>query len=171
MKKVVFQCLGLILIISLSTSCGLLDNPCSSKESLQKAMDEIVVAAEENSKKSGRIDWSKLDTRFDKCVQRCYISLKDDMSAQERIGFYKDVLSYVENRNSSRYEIDRILEDAGISLKQELSELGDEGKKELERLFREELIPELESVIDDVLKEVESFGKELKEELDNLSKE
>jgi|GEM_PF-2800290 len=159
----------LFLGVLMCSSCSV--DPCANKEAFKKAMTDVIEKAKLTSEKSGNVDWSKLDEQFDKFMQVCYVSVKEEMTATERIDFYEDVIEFADYRDDKKYRLKQILEDADIKLEDELEELGEQGAEELEKFFKEELVPELENVLDDVFKEIENFGKELKKELEKLSED
>ena len=58
--------------------------------------------------------------------------------------------------------------DVDIDYESEINELSKQGREEIEDFLRKELQPELERTIDDVVKEVDKLGTELKNWLDKL---
>jgi len=87
------------------------------------------------------------------------------MVIKERIEFWKHTLSYTVFRTEKddSYEMDLT-----VNFEQELEEMGNQGRKEIEDYIRQEIKPEIKDVIDDVLKEVESFGESVKKWLDDI---
>ena len=161
MKNSYKSCFIVLLVICY----GCNDEPCDNRDSFMAAMEEVVVKAEEitNTKE---FNWVDLDRDFDKYVQECYIKFKSEMDAKDRVSFYEGLIRYSEQRDNSRYKLRRIMKDAGIELDTELSDLGEQGAKELEEFFKAEIVPQLNTVLSDVLDEIEKFGNELKDELE-----
>ena len=153
--------LVLFLVVVLA-SC----NPkCINKDAFLTGFDTFSEDVKTHYKKLEEKDWTNIDQEFKEYVEVCYPKFKEDLSAVEKVDFWKDVLSYGFYRgdNQGEYQLD-----IDLDLEQEMKELTDQGRVELEQFIRDEIQPDLENAIDNIVNEVESLGNQLKEWLDNL---
>jgi len=127
--------------------------------------DKFIKDVEDHHEQLEESDWADIDTEFKNYVEGCYQKFKEDMSASEKLNFWKQSLSYGIFRGSSSGSFKL---DLDIDYEQELNELSAQGRQELENFLRDELKPDLDKTIDGVVKEVEKLGDELKNWLDNL---
>lgn len=113
-------------------------------------------------------EWVKIDKEYEDYLSKCYKKFKDEMSAGEKLDFWKDVLSYGFYRSYSdnNYEFD--LEEFGVNIDEEIEALSEAGKEELERFIKEEFSPQWNNAIDEILKEFEYWGEKLKIWLDEM---
>ena len=141
-------------------------NPkCINKESFLKGFDEFSKDIEKHYEELNGKDWIDIDKEFKEYVDICYPKFKKDLTIKEKIGFWKHTLSYGLYRGNKAGEYKLDIE---LDLEQELEEMSQQGREELEQYIRDEIAPELNNVIDEVLKEFDGFGDKLKELLDNI---
>lgn len=158
-ELIILLAVGLFL-----TSCDI-SSPCTSNEKMLSSMDALIKEIE-----NGNItDWTSYDERFDKLTEVCYPKLSESMNIGDKLSYYKDVIVYSAERGIKDYELDEIMKRAGTSLEEELELLGSQGQEELKEFINENVAPELEKMIDDVLKGLEDFGDDLKQALDELA--
>ena len=141
------------------------DSSFLSKETMITNYDKFIKDVNKHHEKLDSEDWQDIDKEFKGFVESCYPKFKDDMSVSEKINFWKQTLSYGVYRGSSAgtYQLD-----VDIDYESEINELSKQGREEIEDFLRKELQPELERTIDDVVKEVDKLGTELKNWLDKL---
>jgi len=154
----------IVLLSLLITSCNF-ETSCVSKDAFFTNFNKFIKDVEDHHEKLEESDWVDIDTEFKTYVESCYPKFKSDMSAAEKVNFWKHTISYGIHRGST---IGRFHLDVDIDYEQEVNELTAQGRKEIELYIREELKPDLDNTIDGVVKEVEKLGDELKNWLDNL---
>lgn len=157
---------SLLLLLS---SCDF-NTSCLSKEAFIKSYDRLLVDIESHHKDLKSEDWVSIDEEFTSFTKQCYTKFKTDMSVEERVSFWKNTLKYQAYR-SEDIDFDNLLsEDMKLQLKEDMKELSVQGQKEIENFIQNELAPELENVIDEVVDGIKEIGDQLKELLKEATK-
>ena len=159
-----------MLLLLFGSGC-MFQNPCKDKLTFFESINILNGDAERNRLEKDEENWNELDEKLNHLVEQCYPNLKPTMNVSERIEFFKGVLAYTEFRDNSNHSFKKIMIRGEIDLGLEMEELGAEGRKELEAYFREEFLPELGKVVDEILDGIDSFGQELKDALEEMTKE
>lgn len=151
----------LLLSISFLSSC---QTRCLTKEAFLTGFDKFSEDVKTHYKDLGEEDWVSIDEELKAYVDECYPKYKTELTVSEKVTFWKNTLSYGIYRGDKNdsYELD-----LDIDYEKEINDLTDQGRAELEKFINKELKPNLEGVIDDVVKEVEQLGGKLKEWLNN----
>ena len=154
-----------LLLLLLFTSCN---TKCISKESFLKNFNAFSEDMEEHYRSLQAEDWTEIEKEYTSYLTNCYPKFKEEMTATERLSFWKNAFAYGFRRSEQdvNYEFD--IENYGINIDEEVESLSIAGQEELERFLKEEFGPELENVFDTLIKELEGLGDELKNWLDNL---
>jgi len=130
-----------------------------SKDAFFTGYEKLVKDVENHHDKLDESDWVDIDEEFKTYVEVCYPKYKTEMSAKEKINFWKQTISYGAHRGSASGDF---LPDVNIDFQSELDELTDQGRDEVLSYLKEELQPDLETTIDEVVKEVEKLGEGIK---------
>ncbi len=159
MNKILFTLFSFILI----SSCDI-NTHCLNKESFINGYDNFSKDVRDHYKELEKTDWNSIDKEFKSYVEQCYPKYKHELSINQKVKFWKNTIAYSIYRESQdeAYELD-----LDLDLENEMNEIGAQGKQEIEDFLRKDIKPELEKAVDEVLKEVESFGNKIKEWLDN----
>lgn len=145
------------------SSCNF-NSQCLSKDAFLTGYDKFSADVEKHYKELKTEDWVDIDKELKVYVEQCYPKFKENLSIDEKVSFWKHTLSYGLYRGdkSDSYKLD-----LKIDYEKELDELTEQGRKEIESFIQKELKPELNDIIDEVVKEVDNLGNKLKEWLDD----
>ena len=159
MKSFFYTLLGLVLL----SSCNF-NSECLSKEAFVTGYEKFSDDVEQHYRNLKAEDWVNIDKELKIYVEQCYPKFKEQLTIEEKVGFWKNTLSYGLYRGdkSNSYELD-----LDIDYEKELDELTEQGRKEIESFIQKELNPELNNIIDEVVKEVDNLGSKLKEWLND----
>lgn len=130
--------------------------------------DEFVNTA--TSTHNSKEDKANAQKVFDSYTSICYEKFQAEMSTNEKIHFWKQTVKYQTDRLGYK-DLDQILSpELQESLERDLETFTKEGKEELVKIFREEVAPELNDAIDEVVKGIEEIGESLKDWLNEIEK-
>ena len=156
-------CLTVFLVVAILSSCNF-NSECLSKEAFLSGYEKFSNDVEKHYRDLKADDWVDIDKELKVYVEQCYPKYKEELSIEEKVSFWKNTLSYGLYRGdkSNSYQMD-----LDIDYEKELDELTEQGRMEIERFFQKELKPELNDIIDEVVKEVDNLGGKLKEWLND----
>lgn len=159
MKAFFYTFFFLILV----SACNF-NSECLSKEAFLSGYEKFSNDVETHYRNLQTEDWVDIDKEMKIYVEQCYPKYKEQLSIEEKVQFWKNTLSYGLYRGdkSNSYELE-----LDIDYERELDELTEQGRKEIESFIQKELKPELNDIIDDVVKEVDNLGSKLKEWLND----
>ncbi len=151
------------MMITILSNCNF-NSQCLSKEAFLSGYDKFTTDVEKHYKELKSEDWIDIDKEMKTYVEQCYPKYKEQLSIEEKVSFWKNTLSYGlyrgDKSNSYKLNLD-------IDYEKELEELTEQGRKEIESFIQKELKPELNDIIDEVVKEVDNLGSKLKEWLND----
>ena len=155
---------GFLLIILGCTIAlsGCLASYCTNEESFIQNFEKFVDDIETNYEVFDDRDWDRLDRDFKAYADRCYPKYKEELGLNDKLSFIKNSFRYAYYRND-KDDFDLEIDGLKLDLESEVNELTENSKDELVNFIREELGPELENIVDDVLKGLEEIGNEIKE--------
>ncbi len=158
-----------LLVIS---SCSLFfscNSSCLTKDSFVANFDEFVEASTQRHQSDG--DKTNTEKTFDSYTSECYEKFQTEMTNEEKVHFWKQTIRF----KSHLYDyssLDQLLSpELQESLERDLETFTREGKEELVKIFRDEIAPDLNNAIDDVVKGIEEIGESLKGWLKEIEKE
>ena len=137
------------------TQCTVLQH-CPDKDSFIESFDNTISSMNDKRHVLTDREWTEIDSDVKRLLDVCYMKYKEELSLSNKVDVIKNLMIY---------EVHRDLDDLDLQsfvLNDEIEELGTSGARELERYVKEELGQTLETTIDDVLKNINEVGEELK---------
>jgi len=157
----------LLLLILLSCSFYYSCNTsCLTKESFISSYDTFI----ESSIESKENNFETQKERFDAFTSVCYEKFQDEMSNKEKVHFWEQTLKYQSEKYGYNNGGDILSPELQKALERDLKSFTSESKEELIKIFKEEIAPELNNTIDDVVKGIEEIGESLKDWLKEIEK-
>ncbi len=156
MNKMRIQLSVLIVLIILCCSRCTVVQHCPDKDSFLSNYDELIEQINEEEDSYNESDWTAKDTEIKEFLDICYVKYKEELSLKDKIRVMKNTVVY------SAYRDIKDLKLESYDLKNEIENIGEDGKREIERFIKDELGPNLESAIDDVIEGINDLGEELK---------
>ena len=155
------------LLITTTFSCML--NPCPSAEKMQESMTKLVVEANQTAEKQERANWQMLDSRFDHLISECYDQYKDELTLEDKKSFWLNGIRYYKYRYGTRWyeKLDDPNDPLAQRLEQEIGDTLESSAENVLQFVKEVYGDELKEGIDEVVKEIEKLGEELKNILSN----
>jgi hypothetical protein len=156
----------IILSSSLFFSCN---TSCITKDSFVSNFDAFV----ENTSQKNLSNTNKSKTKklFNSYTSECYERFQGEMSNKEKVHFWTQTIKHQTEQNGYS-DLDKILSpELQKSLERDLDTFTKESKEELIKVFRDEVAPELNNAIDDIVKGIEEIGETLKDWLNEVEKE
>jgi len=156
MSKLRIQLSTLIALILLScTQCTVVQQ-CPDKESFLTSFDELIEEINRNEESYTESEWTAKDKEVKQLLDICYAKYEEELTLKDKISIMKNTVVYGAYRELEDLKLE------SYDLKSEIENIGSEGKREIERFIKDELGPNLESAIDDVIEGINDIGEELK---------
>lgn len=143
-----------IIFLSVTFSQCTLVQQCPDKDSFIKSLDETISSI--SNQELSAHQWTQIDKDITQLLDVCYMKHKEELSLTNKVEVIKNLMIYEVHRDISDLDLQ------SFDLNDEFEELGTKGAKEIERFVKNELGQTLESTIDDVLKNINELGEELK---------
>jgi hypothetical protein len=156
-----YKSLFILLFAGLFVQCQMITH-CNDKETFIQNYEKFTEDLKTHHRDLQKSDWTAIDREFEMYVDECYPKFKAELSLSEKVTFWKSTLAYTAYRGKGEMDIDIKINDLKIELSNEMNDLSIESKKELEIFIKEELRPELEEAIDEVVETIKEVGDELK---------
>lgn len=156
--------LALAVSITIPTSCQM--DPCFSKSYFLTTYNNFMKDMDKNYNRYSASDWESKDKKIKSFVDDCYPSLEGKMTGEEKVDFWKKYVKYMILRHSKGAfkAIEKEDKDSVVEIYDEIMESFEDS--DLEDLFKEFLGDDIEDAVDDVLKELNKWGDQLKDWLD-----
>lgn len=125
---------------------------------------------EKNNDNYNASDWESKDKKVQNFVNNCYKELSSDMTSDEKVQFWTKYVKYmlVRHTKSAFKAIEIEDESSDVDIFDEISISIEEA--DLEKLLKEMYGDDLENAVDDVLKEINKWGDQLKNWLNTKNK-
>ncbi len=162
MKKYLFTTIiGLLFL----TSCEV--NVCINKSYFISTYDRFIEDFEKGNNKYSTEDWNSKEEKIKSFVNDCYASFKEEMSAEERVSFWTKYVEFmiIRYKGEALSEIESQDRKSEVEIYKEIKE--SLGEVNFEKLFKDIYGDDIEKAVDDVLKELNKWGDQLKDWLDN----
>jgi len=157
------------LILLFLISCSLhysCNTSCITKEGFISSYDTFI----EESIEAKNGDFIASEKHFESFTKECYEKFHSKMTNKEKIHFWKQTLKY-QSEKYGYYNNDDILSpELQEALERDLETFTLESKQELIKIFKDEVAPELNNAIDEVVKGIEELGESLKDWLKEIEK-
>ena len=156
--------IAIVFSISITSSCQI--DPCFSKTYFVSTYNNFMKDFEKNNDRYTASDWESKDKKIRSFVNDCYPSLKDELTGEEKVDFWKKYVKYMLLRHSkgALKAIEKEDKDSDVDIYDEIVDSFEDS--DLEELFKEFLGDDIEEAVDEVLKEINKWGEQLKEWLD-----
>lgn len=145
----------------LLSSCEM--NMCINKSYFISTYDRFIEDFEKNNKNYSQEDWNSKQDKMRSFVNDCYASFKDDMTAEERVSFWTKYVEFmiVRFRGDALEEIESEDRKSAVEIYEEVKEAI--GEADFEKIFKEIYGDDIENAVDEVLKELNKWGDQLKD--------
>jgi len=139
---------------------------CFSKSYFISTYNGFMKDFEKNHENYSSSDWESKDKKIKGFVDDCYPAMKEKMTGEEKIDFWKKYVKYMIVRHSrgAIKAIEKEDKDSDVDIYDEILDSLED--TDVEELFKEFLGDDIEDAVDDVLKEINKWGDQLKEWLD-----
>jgi len=153
--------LMLALVVIGISACQL--DPCMDKAGFEKAYSEFIEDVT-NQEPDQKVDWVKYDAKFERFIKECYQRHESEMTLNDKKQFWTKSMAYYHEKYG---------DDFYLKLNEKDDPLATHMKAEIEKVFsatgqdvlayiKEVYGKDIESSIDQVVKEIEKIGEELK---------
>lgn len=160
--KLLFFSISIVLIVS---ACNM--NSCINKSYFISTFDRFIEDTQEKNKQYSEKDWESKDAKIKHFVDDCYASFSEDMTGKEKTNFWTKYVQYMITRYGIKTmkEIDKADDASVVEIYEEISEYMED--MDLEKLLKDVYGDDLEEAVDDVLKEINKWGDQLKDWLES----
>ena len=159
------QILSFFFLCFLLISCN---TNCLTKDSFILSYDKFIEASSIN--KNSEPDFVASEKIYKSFTNECYTKFRNEMTNSEKLHFWKQTIRYQSLRSDSGDEGKFFSPELQDLLESDLETFTQESKAELVKMFREEIAPDLNEAIYEVVKGINEIGESLKGWLDNTEK-
>jgi len=138
-------------------------DPCMDKEGFEKSYTEFIEDVT-NHKEGQTVNWEKYDAKFERFIKECYQRHESDMSLNEKKEFWIKSMSYYREKYGEEFylKLNEEGDPLAAHIKTELEKVFSNSGQDVLAYIKEVYGKDIESSIDQVVKEIEKLGEELK---------
>ena len=167
MRYIIAIVLLLTLVIG-PQSCKI--DACFNKTYFMSTYNNFMSDLQKNHKKFSEADWDSKDDKVNSFVNDCYPELEASMTGEEKINFWTKYVKYMILRHGSGAlkEIEKEDKLSTVAIYDEIIDSVEDA--DLEAMLKDMYGDDIEKAVDDVLKEINKWGDQLKEWLNSRDK-